>query len=459
MGAIPVNLFAAATVLLFAAGQLPPAEAAIPNRGPMPTDGPRFLSKGQSYRVVIGDTILLPCAVTDLGTYVVLWRRGISVLTADRMMVTRDPRFKLQEGFNLQLSNVMPQDAGDYVCQIGDGDNRDQIHTVEILVPPSIRASPASGQLTARKGGTITLECKASGNPVPSISWSRKGKAMPIGEKEGFSITLENVDRHQAGVYQCTATNGVGEPVTVDMQLDVLYPPEIEVEKSWVHAGEGHEAQLACTVHGEPQPNMLWYQDSFLLDPTNRRSMDTRGNKHMLTIHNVQNSDFGNYSCVAENSLGRAKKYIELSGRPSPAQFHSAPFSRSHSSYNLSWQIESYPPLEEVRLLYRKVMMNETYQQPGKWHDVPLQPVNTGSFSHAMSYNIRHLHANSVYEEIIQAKNRYGWNEVSDLYQFYTRGPDYPSEPSMEDMTLLAASSSWKLHSSALLLSLLLCVS
>jgi hypothetical protein len=47
---------------------------------------------------------------------------------------------------------------------------------------------------------------------------------LPTGEKasEGFSITLHKVDRHQAGVYQCTASNGVGEPVTVDMQLDVL---------------------------------------------------------------------------------------------------------------------------------------------------------------------------------------------------------------------------------------------
>lgn len=27
----------------------------------------------------------------------------------------------------------MPQDAGDYVCQISDLENRDQIHTVEIL--------------------------------------------------------------------------------------------------------------------------------------------------------------------------------------------------------------------------------------------------------------------------------------------------------------------------------------
>lgn len=30
-------------------------------------------------------------------------------------------------------------------------------------------------------------------------------------------------------------------------------PPEIEVERSWVHSGEGYEAQLVCIVHAEPQ--------------------------------------------------------------------------------------------------------------------------------------------------------------------------------------------------------------
>lgn len=41
-------------------------------------------------------------------------------------------------------------------------------------VPPSVRAIPTSGQLQARKGGPITLECKGSGNPVPSIYWTKK---------------------------------------------------------------------------------------------------------------------------------------------------------------------------------------------------------------------------------------------------------------------------------------------
>lgn len=62
-------------------------------------------------------------------------------------------------------------------------------------------------------------------------------------------------------------------------------------------------------------------------------------------------------SCVADNSLGRSKKYMEVSGRPGPAEFHSAPWSKSPDSYNLTWKVDSYPPLQEVRLLYRKLMV------------------------------------------------------------------------------------------------------
>ncbi|XP_044743694.1 lachesin-like isoform X2 [Chrysoperla carnea] len=400
---------------------------------------PRFVSHSQTFRAVIGDTLVLPCEVEHLGSFVLLWRRGSSVLTAGALMVTRDKRFKLLNGYNLEVSEVGPQDAGDYVCQIGDRDNRDQIHTVEIMVPPSVRTSPASGQVTARKGGSVTLECKASGNPVPSIRWTRKDGA-PIGSggqrvRDGFSITLDHVDRHQAGVYQCTADNGVGQPVTVDMQLHVLYPPEISVERSWVHSGEGFEGHLVCIVYGDPPPEVDWHQDSFPLDPSERRIMENRGNRHTLTIKNLQSSDFGNYSCVADNSLGRAKKYIELSGRPGPAEFRSEPYSRARDSYNLTWIVHSYLPLEEVRLLYRKININDTHQTPGNWHDVMLPPGGSidGS-THTMSYTIRGLQPAAVFEAVVQAKNRYGWNEVSDLHQFFTRG----SEPELADMELIA---------------------
>ena len=51
-----------------------------------------------------------------------------------------------------------------------------------------------------------------------------------------------------------------------------------------------------------------------LLDPTNNRHMQTYGNKHVLQLKNVRETDFGNYSCMADNSLGRQRGSIEVSG-------------------------------------------------------------------------------------------------------------------------------------------------
>lgn len=144
---------------------------------------------------------------------------------------------------------------------------------------------------------------------------------------------------------------------------------------------------------------MMWYQNSFLLDPTDRRSMQSKGDRYTLIIRNFQTSDFGNYryvpfllltrphhpheyeqhsfipfvsflsfssspivrsvSCVADNALGRTKKYIEISGRPGPAEFISPMFSGSLEYYNLTWSVESIPPLEEIRLLYRRLMVSD----------------------------------------------------------------------------------------------------
>lgn len=33
-------------------------------------------------------------------------------------------------------------------------------------------------------------------------------------------------------------------------------PPDIAVEKSWIHSGEGFEAMLVCIVHADPSPTV-----------------------------------------------------------------------------------------------------------------------------------------------------------------------------------------------------------
>ncbi|EDW35124.1 GL14150 [Drosophila persimilis] len=295
----------------------------LPENDP-PTTAPKFLSRGHLYKVIVGETIELPCKVQNLGSFVLLWRKGSSVLTAGHLKISRDQRFKIVGDYNLQINGVKTQDAGDYICQLGDQENRDQ---------------------------------------VP--------------------------------------------------------PPEITVEKSWVHAAEGYDVELVCIVHGDVSSEMLWYQNSFLLDPTDRRSMYPRDDRYSLIIRNFQPTDFGNYSCVADNALGRTKKYIEVSGRPGPADFISPALSGFLDHYNLTWAIESVPPLDEIKLLYRRLLMNETYQHPGKWHEYHIKPtpIRTDGSHYLMSYVVRNLEHNAVYEAIVQAKNKYGWNEVCFTYK------------------------------------------
>lgn len=66
------------------------------------------------------------------GSFVIVWRKGTTLLSAGQQMISRDPRLSLI-GNNIQLRDIRHMDQGDYTCQIGDGKPGDLIHTVEIL--------------------------------------------------------------------------------------------------------------------------------------------------------------------------------------------------------------------------------------------------------------------------------------------------------------------------------------
>ncbi|ENN77463.1 hypothetical protein YQE_06038, partial [Dendroctonus ponderosae] len=72
-----------------------------------------------------------------------------------------------------------------------------------------------------------------------------------------YMLNINEVRRQDGGIYQCTASNGIGQPVTGEIKLHVLYPPEVKVLRSWVNSGEGLEAKLDCVVHSDP-PAEVW---------------------------------------------------------------------------------------------------------------------------------------------------------------------------------------------------------
>ena len=58
-----------------------------------------------------------------------------------------------------------------------------------------------------------------------------------------------------------------------------------------------------------------WYRRQKKLHETDRLLFQTKGSRQTLYIRKVNPTDFGNYSCRAENALGEARTFTELSGK------------------------------------------------------------------------------------------------------------------------------------------------
>jgi len=414
---------------------------------------PVITSESRTFRAPISDEITLPCDPVHLGKFVLVWKHNDEVLTAGSMMVTPDSRFALVGGYNLRIRNVKMKDKGAYTCSISTFEEPVTVtHRLDILVAPSVLADPSDGKYTVKKGKRVVLKCKTSGNPEPEIHWSRQdGALLAMGQSTVHSkeLNIPSVSRDDSGGYTCTASNGVGTPASTTIELQVLYPPEIELETDRVHSGVNKEAHLTCKVQGNPAPRITWYRDSNLLSESDKTSFLSEENRHTLILRNIRSGvDFGNYSCVAENSLGTFKKHIEVHGRPTAAVFRSKPNTHEDQSYQLSWSVDSYSPIEEYRLLYRKI---KPYHGPidssfplgeGDWTNViiPGDLSNLG-FTHLRSYLISGLIPESEYECLVQARNRFGWSDASRLFTFFT-STNIPVAHDLEWRSAFSSSSS-----------------
>nr|CAH0103507.1 unnamed protein product [Daphnia galeata] len=390
---------------------------------------PQFISPSQTVNIKIGETARLPCEVQNLGTFMVVWKKEATLISAGNTKVIRDNRLTIA-GTSLDISKVSSKDSGNYTCEINTDVPSHVNIVLNVLEPAKVRRFPEEGRIQARKGDPVTLRCIGEGNPPPSIRWSKPGYYFQNGDDkfQGSVLSFQAVGRQDVGLYECLADNGVSEPATATIDVKVLYPPEIEIERSWIHTGVHQEAYLTCIVHAEPGANVLWYREERVIVPSDTRILESSNNKHTLILRNVEEADFGLYSCTADNLLGRSSQNIELSGRPSRAIFKSEPMGNSADSYNLTWKIDSYAPIEEYKLMFRKLFFNETDDLNRVWKSMII-PMNQGSSSgrhlhHKQSYMFLQLETGSIYEATVTARNRYGTSEASEAFQFHTLGPE-----------------------------------
>ncbi|XP_069186645.1 protein amalgam isoform X7 [Procambarus clarkii] len=391
---------------------------------------PTFITNAQQFSVELGGDITFPCAVENLGSHLVMFKH-IMNSGENKLLFVGDIALKpsvkfTKNGNSFVLNGVARRHAGKYVCRIETSPATELTHTLDVQYPATVRRVSPEVQRVVQ-GSSVTLECVAEGNPPAAINWSRQQGHLPSGaqSEEGLSITLENVDRHVEGTYICTASNGIGDPSSASMTVEVEYPPEVITEQAILHTGEGDEAKLMCIVHGRPPPHVSWGKDGKPINPDYHITEHDSLHRHTLTISKVREEDFGDYTCTAENSQGQKANTLRLTGLPKTPKMTSSPSGGEKTSYTLTWETESYTPIAQYRLQYRKFKPNITKQAPGMWIDrlhspKPSEGNLTGPIHH-MSHAIEMLEPATDYEATVAVENKFGWSGTSDVFQFCTR--------------------------------------
>ncbi|CAG5045300.1 unnamed protein product [Parnassius apollo] len=132
---------------------------------------------------------------------------------------------------------------------------------------------------------TLSLDCKAVGNPKPFVWWTNNGKS--VGAK-GSKLILAPVTRNHS----------VGPRIT-------WVGPDTVVE-----ANLFSQVTLECKAEGNPPPSYHWYHISGIATTT----QDILSNGHsisstsQLQLFNISYTQRGRYTCAVENCIGLEKR-------------------------------------------------------------------------------------------------------------------------------------------------------
>ncbi|KAF4078802.1 hypothetical protein AMELA_G00185700 [Ameiurus melas] len=179
-----------------------------------------------------------------------------------------------------------------------------------VSVPPKIY--DISSDITVNEGGDISLFCLASGKPEPKITWRHISPSARKFES-GENLNITGITRDATGDYECGAENDIASPDTRTVKVTVNFPPSINELKTH-GVRPGHTALLRCEAAAVPTPVFEWYKGEKRLSK-GQGGIDIKNlsSRSILTVSNITEERYGNYTCVVFNKLGAANTSVALS--------------------------------------------------------------------------------------------------------------------------------------------------
>ncbi|XP_075710600.1 roundabout homolog 2 isoform X9 [Rhinoderma darwinii] len=186
-----------------------------------PVAPPQFVVRPRDQIAAQGRTATFPCETKGNPQPAVFWQKEGSQNLLFPNQPQPNSRYSVSPTGDLTIANIQRSDAGYYICQAltvaGSILAKAQLEVTDVLTdrpPPIILQGPANQTLAV--DGTALLKCKATGDPMPVISWLKEGfnfmgRDTRLSILDKGSLQIKSLKTTDSGTYTCVATSSSGE--------------------------------------------------------------------------------------------------------------------------------------------------------------------------------------------------------------------------------------------------------
>ncbi|XP_064159719.1 myelin-associated glycoprotein-like [Anguilla rostrata] len=224
-------------------------------------------------------------------------------------------------GQNLTFTVTESSGSEQYYCEAQNEHGKENSTVqLEVYYPPkntSVSVSP-SGSVLA--GSSVTLTCSSNANPaMKKYSWYKVNGTEMHTVGTGQNLTFTVTESSGSEQYCCEAQNEHGKDNSANVQLNVIYMPQISGSGSCSRTAA--EISCSCESRGNPSPRMEWHVSGLRVTNSTERvireeQLGNTGLRSSLTMRQSQ-GDTPTLLCISTNTLSSSSLQLHL---PSPQQ-------------------------------------------------------------------------------------------------------------------------------------------